>query len=164
MMLIGVFVLAAVAVMWSVHDERVLSQLGVAVERFLHFFSSRSDQLPSIDLALESLSPGTVEIHLLIGAFVDDLKAMPRDTRGGFTLNGFVRHHVHDNERIGVIKHLHVGFLTFVDGLEGWNQRTTLLFTVYHCFFDFLSYLYILFSLTGCRLSSRHFCLKVIQK
>ena len=43
------------------HDERVLRQFGVAVERLFDFFLRGRVQLPGIDLALEGFGPKVME-------------------------------------------------------------------------------------------------------
>jgi len=65
--------------------------------------------LPGVDLALERVGPRAVEVDLLVGALVHDLEAVPHDARSRLPFGRFVRLHVHDDERVGVIEHLHDG-------------------------------------------------------
>ena len=62
-------------------------------------------------MALEGLGPGAVQVHLLVGALVDDLEPVPHDLRERLTLGRLVGLQVHHHERIGVVKHLHHVFL-----------------------------------------------------
>jgi hypothetical protein len=70
----------------SVHHQRVLRQLGVAAQCFLDFFLGRGVRLPGVDLALESVGPGAVEVNLFVGALVDDFESVPGKARRGLAL------------------------------------------------------------------------------
>jgi hypothetical protein len=48
-----------------------------------HFFLGGRVELPGIDLLLEQLGPGAVQVHLLVGALVHDLEAVAGQLRAG---------------------------------------------------------------------------------
>lgn len=82
----------------SVDDQRVLREFSITVECVFHLLLGGRVQLPSVDLLLEGLGPLTIQVYLLIGALVDDLKTVARDAWYGFAVHWLIGLHVHHHE------------------------------------------------------------------